>query len=345
MKIVKYTQHDFWIAVTVLPVYNLTLGYTLIGDAYFANLTTFGSITLINILIGLPAYQFLHTRAALWFRNRFPAYHQTAKRMLLMLPVHVLLNTHTIFWMFLVQGWLGFHHFPWQRIPWAILLGIVLNTVLVCIHEGVYAFEQWEQKVQETERLKKANLQSQFDSLKQQINPHFLFNSLNSLSSLIEDNPENAQQFVDELSSVYRYLLRSNETELTTLADELAFANSYFHLLRTRYGEHLGLEQHINYQFNNHLLPPLTLQLLLENIVKHNIILPDQPLHIRIETHEDGRLCVQNNLQRRTVHVASNRIGLANIATKYKLLGKDEVQVTEDDLFFTVTLPLLPAVA
>ncbi|WP_353723263.1 histidine kinase [Dyadobacter sp. 676] len=173
------------------------------------------------------------------------------------------------------------------------------------------------------------------------MNPHFLFNCLNSLSSLIEEDPDLATQFIDEMSNVYRYLLRSNESELTTLEAELRFAGSYFHLLSTRYGANLRLEEEIDPAYRDYMLPPLTLQLLMENVVKHNVIMPRQPLYIRLNTTADGRLVVSNNLQRRQVSVPSSRIGLANIATKYNLLGQGEISIEENPQTFSVSLPLL----
>lgn len=209
--------------------------------------------------------------------------------------------------------------------------------VVSSVYETINFLEHWQRAIIETEQLKKDHLQSKLDALKNQINPHFLFNSL---SSLIEDDPAQAEQFVDEMSSVYRYLLRSNETELVTLETEMAFAQSYFHLLSTRYGGHIRLELAVDACYHDHLMPPLTLQLLLENAVKHNVILAQQPLYISIETVAD-QLVVRNNLQRKATRILSNQVGLANIATKYRLLGAGEVMVYDDDSFFTVTLPLI----
>src|SRR5207302_10574389 len=132
-----------------------------------------------------------------------------------------------------------------------------------------------------------------------QINPHFLFNSLSSLSSLIADDHKRAEKFVDELASVYRYLLQTNEKELTTLAKELEFINAYFHLLKTRFSDGIQMELNVDNKYDDFLLPPLTLQILLENAVKHNVILPDKPLIIKVYTDEADNLIVLNNLQKK----------------------------------------------
>ncbi len=191
------------------------------------------------------------------------------------------------------------------------------------------------------QRLKQEKIEAQMQALQSQINPHFLFNSLNTLSSLIDDSPRQAGDFVDELSSVYRYLLRSNEHDLTTLSVELSFIHSYFHLLRTRFGNNVNLSIDVSETHAEALLPPLTLQLLVENAVKHNVILPELPLTIRIRTTDQRQLIVENTLQSKKLRVESNGVGLSNIAVKYRLLNQTEPSIEEADGWFRVTLPLL----
>lgn len=193
-----------------------------------------------------------------------------------------------------------------------------------------------------TEKLQQQMSAVQMMALQAQLNPHFLFNSLNSLSSLIADEPAKAERFVDEMSSVYRYLLRTNDYELTTLQTELAFIDSYYHLLKTRYGAGIDLDKHIAKEFLQYKLPPLTLQLLLENAVKHNVVSAEQPLRISMSTNADGWLTVRNTLQRRTGNrVNSTQKGLLNILTKYQLLGQAAPTVGETGEEFFVSLPLI----
>lgn len=190
------------------------------------------------------------------------------------------------------------------------------------------------------EQLKRENLQTQLDSLKAQVNPHFLFNSLNSLSSLISEDAEKAEKFLDELSKVYRYLLRNNEDDLTTLAEELQFIQSYYHLLKTRYGDSLELQTKVDPKYLDHQLPPLTLQMLVENAVKHNRMMKERPLKIVLKSSGD-KLIVVNNLQRKVRQVTSNRVGLGNIAKKYKLLEQEDILVRENENEFAVIIPLI----
>jgi LytS/YehU family sensor histidine kinase len=198
----------------------------------------------------------------------------------------------------------------------------------------------WSKAVKEAASLKQSNLETQLHSLKSQVNPHFLFNSLNSLSSLIQSNPAQASTFVHKLSGVYRYLLQSNEQDLITVREELNFLRSYLHLLHTRFGPALQYQINVEEAVVQYLIPPITLQLLVENAVKHNIVAADKPL--RIEVYNEGdQLLVKNNLQKRKIPVASNQVGLRNIFAKYQLLTTAAVEVQENDNAFVVALPFI----
>lgn len=191
------------------------------------------------------------------------------------------------------------------------------------------------------QRLEQEKIEVQIRALQAQVNPHFLFNSLNSLSALIEDDTRQAGIFLDELSAVYRYLLRANDQVLTSLSAELTFIQSYCHLLQTRHGDALRIVWQVDPPLMKRHIPPLTLQLLVENAVKHNVALPDQPLTIAIETDEHNQLQVRNNVQRKTARVVSNGIGLANILSKYQMLNQPVPIIHEYNGQFVVTLPLI----
>ncbi|MFD1145084.1 sensor histidine kinase [Larkinella insperata] len=190
-------------------------------------------------------------------------------------------------------------------------------------------------------RLEQEKTDVQLRALQAQVNPHFLFNSLNSLSSLIDENPPQASEFVDELSLVYRYLLKANDQALTALSSELDFIRSYFRLLKTRYGSGLDLEVRVDPTYESQLLPPLTLQLLVENAVKHNVVQAKRPLKVEILTDDRGRLIVRNNLQRKNTPVLSNGVGLSAILTQYQRLQQPKPVVENENGEFAVTLPLI----
>ncbi|MVM37654.1 hypothetical protein GO730_08660 [Spirosoma sp. HMF3257] len=276
-------------------------------------------------------------------QTQYPGLANTRRRLLWMaLLLPVLINSSWLIRQVAHFAFNGLTTFWTTLSDYTYSLGIQIfyHAIYFVIYEGSYVLVAWQQTYERNERLKKRKLQLQLDTLKSQINPHFLFNSLNSLSSLIYDNPQQAENVVDEISSVYRYLLRANDGELTTLGRELQFIQSYFHLLKTRYGTCLDLQILVEERQSELKLPALTLQLLLENAVKHNIMLPDRPLRVVIEAKSHS-LIVRNNLQRKNTPVLSNRIGLTNIATKYRLLGEGDLSILEADGQFVVTLPLL----
>lgn len=220
------------------------------------------------------------------------------------------------------------------------LVSVAGTVQLAAYYEGVYLYQRWQVSFSETVELKKQNLQSQLDSLKTQINPHFLFNNLNSLSALITSDALLAERFLDQLSSVYRYLLQQNARDLCPLNDEIEFIRAYFHLLKTRFGEAISMQLEVDPHYLTYLIPPLTLQLLFENAIKHNVIAVNRPLLIRLYTRA-GYLYVENNLQKKKLSVESSKIGLQNILMKYKLLNQSAVVIHQDGQVFRVSMPLI----
>jgi hypothetical protein len=219
--------------------------------------------------------------------------------------------------------------------------GTLIFILLWIIYELAFHFSRHAHTAQERDRLEKEKLQAELQQLKGIINPHFLFNNLNSLSSLISEDPVQAEGFLDEFTKVFRYLLRNNETELTTLAEEIKFIQSYQHLLQTRYGAAISLRLDIDPSFNACLLPPLTLQLLVENAVKHNRIHKEYPLEIEIVTEENGKLIVRNNLAAREQRSESTGIGLRSINSRYRLLNYTAPVIEKTDTQFRVTISLI----
>lgn len=171
----------------------------------------------------------------------------------------------------------------------------------------------------EREEIEKGVAQAQFESLKNQVNPHFLFNSLNVLSSLVHIDPDLSEKFIDQLARSYRYLLEQKDKELVTLKTEIEFANSFSFLLKIRFEEKLKINIKIPTDAMNHLIAPLTLQLLIENAVKHNTISLEEPLIIDLYLDTNNYLVVKNNLQLRVQRMPSTGVGLKNIINRYKL--------------------------
>ncbi len=342
MKPLAYSRKEWVIALLLLPPFALLLNYVLFGNKYFESWEPFFLASLITTLVIFVVYICCGMIATL-MRNRFPKYSQTFRRILFSLLIYVAIMSAAIsvlFWGYDYMGFLGYE-INMVKYFWALVVGSFCNLLATSFNEGAAFYERWREVVDEAEQLKKANLQSQLEGLKGQVNPHFLFNSLNSLSSLISEDPDKAEKFLDEMSKVYRYLLRTNEDGLTTLDAEMQFIYSYFHMLKTRYTDGLELETQISDQYLDHLLPPLTLQMLVENAVKHNMILKNSPLKILIMTTNSGKLVVSNNLQRKDRRVTSNKVGLTNIVNKYRLMKQEEIAVRDDGKEFAVVVPLI----
>jgi LytS/YehU family sensor histidine kinase len=213
------------------------------------------------------------------------------------------------------------------------------GVLIAAFYELLFFMGAWQKATQETEELKKINLQVQLESLKNQVKPHFLFNSLNTLTGLVEKDAARAVKFIAELSNVYRYLLQSNEKEVVPLAQELQFTQAYVFLLQTRFGAGLSLQVDVPEPFALDLVPPLTLQLLVENAVKHNQVSVRKPLQVCI-TATDSFLTVQNNKQLKR-SAASTGMGLSNIAAKYRLLNQPDIIILDEESRFTVKVPLI----
>ncbi len=246
---------------------------------------------------------------------------------------------------FLTRYWVFAGRTDWEEGDLLFMFGIGLFylTIIVSIYEARYFFGQWLAEKRASEELRRAKLEMQLSSLKNQVQPHFLFNSLNTLQALVKanENPK-AMQFIGDLAQVYRYLLQSNEHPLISLEDELAFTHAYLNLLKTRFDEGLRLDVAIDPAYRSYRLPPLTLQLLVENAVKHNIVSAGRPLTIRIHSNGNHTLVIENNVQRRPrSDVASDKKGLLTISQKYRLLGQPDVDIYETEQTFTVKVPLV----
>jgi len=193
-------------------------------------------------------------------------------------------------------------------------------------------------EMEEKEKLKQQNLQNELSALKNQINPHFLFNSLNSLNSLIRENKE-ATTFVNKLSYMYRYILQSGQQDVVLLKEELKFIDSYIFLIKARYRDRFSIEIAIDEKYLSYKLPVLALQLLVENAVKHNEISEKKPLEVRIYIENDF-LIVENKIQPRTTFVDSTGQGLVNIEKRYQLLKGKSISISNENDIFRVQLPL-----
>ena len=217
-------------------------------------------------------------------------------------------------------------------------------TLSLCVYILIanrHIMDYMEEIHLKAEQLEKENLLSQFSALKSQVNPHFLFNSLSILSSLVKKDPDLSEQFIDRLARAYRYILEQRETDVVPLATELEFLQSYTFLLQTRFEHKFEVKIDLDPQtVHSTSIPPLTLQILVENAVKHNRMSEREPLLITI-SREGDRLCVRNNFRPRGAEVVSTGMGLQNIMNRFALLTDKPVQAGEREDEFVVKVPLL----
>jgi two-component system LytT family sensor kinase len=332
-----------WITfLALMPFIDVVLNYLLFEDRIFNDYRVWVYSIPLVYLIGLSSW-YLHVVSMRLLRIRLPDLRQTGKRLGLLFVTHMSLIIFTmwiLFYGFGIFRFLGYEA-NLHKFELSLLVGLFITVVGATLMEGDYIFKKWKETLAEKEKFQQLNLQQEFDHLKSQVNPHFLFNSFNTLSSLINEDTDQAECFLDELSKVYRYLLRNNEDGLTTLQSELDFIRSYFRLLTYRYGTAVQLKIETDKKYENYYLPSLSLQLLVENAVKHNIISRQMPLVIDVFTTAGSKLVVNNNFQPKMVKAPSNRIGLENISNKYELLEQKGFQVVKDDKNFTVVLPLM----
>ncbi|MGM0579670.1 MAG: sensor histidine kinase [Bacteroidota bacterium] len=217
-------------------------------------------------------------------------------------------------------------------------IGIAL--VLISIFTARSWLYEWRNAAIEAEQLRTEKIAGQYQSLKNQLNPHFLFNSLNVLTNLVYENADKSASFIQQLSKIYRYVLDVQQEELVSLADEISFAHNYLSLQKLRFEENLMYEIVTDNIVDFHL-PPLSLQLLLENAIKHNIVSMEHPLKIKIYQKEDV-LIVSNNFQpKNPKEIESNGIGLENIKRRYELMSDKKPEIINTETEFSVKLPLL----
>ncbi len=229
-----------------------------------------------------------------------------------------------------------------------LVVNLVVAAFVNSFYNSFYFFEQWKAKVIESNelqihalQLKESALQAELEVLKLQLDPHFLFNNFSILTQLIETDQKSAQEFLSNLSRVYRYILTTGKRDVVALEEELKFVEMYFHLIKIRHGESIHLTVNINKDDKIKGIPPVTLQLLIENAIKHNISTLKQPLYLTIESLGNGIIAVGNNLQPINIGYKPTGMGLRNIRERYQLLQgiQPEIERTETD--FKVKLPLL----
>jgi len=219
-----------------------------------------------------------------------------------------------------------------------IIFTVLITFLITTIHEAVFFYQQWKLNFSKSISLEKDNLEARYNALKAQVNPHFLFNSMNSLMSLLDNNPK-AEKYVQDLSEYLRYVLLSNAKEEVTLQEELENLEKFFHLQKLRFDENLTVDINIQPTSLPLHIPPLALQMLVDNCIKHNIISSKNPLYIKIL--DDGKsITVVNNLQLKQTEESTGQ-GLKNIEGRYRFISNEPIKIVKDEKQFSVTIPLI----
>ncbi|MGY0392806.1 2TM domain-containing protein [Bizionia sp. KMM 8389] len=287
----------------------------------FSNMYFFGSLERLN-----------------WKENESP------KRILLGIIGSVFITIFGLFLLHMFQAMVlndvPFETFLANESYRSYTFGLWITLTIVITFHAIYLYKQTQEKKVKESQIVAQTQTAKFDALKNQLDPHFLFNSLNVLSSLIEENPDNAQKFTTSLSKIYRYVLEQKNKDLVSVDDELEFARTYMLLLKMRFEDSIVFEIPECASNPESKVVPLSLQLLLENAVKHNMVTTSRPLHIRIY-ESNGNLIIENNLQTKQVLKKSSGFGLANITQRYALLTKKQVIINQERSSFKVLIPIL----
>ena len=342
LRLPRYSGQDYIVlAITLLP---MTMGTNSIifGARYFTHWGIFLPATLLTGLAFTIDFIFC-TSIAAGLKKRMPDEEQTNRRLLFLIACTIALSG--VFLLTVFHGYELFSSFNYtfneKGFTWAYFGLAILNIFFAMVFEGMSRYNHWRENLKETEKLKKTFKQSQLMGLKSQVNPHFLFNSLNTLSSLIAEDEEQAEAFLNEMSKVYRYMLRGDDEQLVTLHTELRFIESYIHLLDRRFGQSLQVKVDTRPEDRDKLIPPLSLQVLIENAFTQNSMSKSEPLVITICSNGE-QLLVCNNRKPKTIsNVIDFEAGLDNLVTKYRLLNDAEVVIKDEECQRSICLPLI----
>ena len=232
----------------------------------------------------------------------------------------------------------------WNVIWQSSLIILVCVIFITHVYETVFLVKETESEMVRNEQLERAKAEAELEALKNQIDPHFIFNSLNTLSHLIEEKPLKAKQFNDNLADVYRYILQNKARDLVLLNDEVRFLQNYFVLLKIRFESAVHMHVLVNEdKADQYLIPPISLQILVENAIKHNEFSEKLPLTIEIKLVND-ELVINNPVRKKTLRKPTSKIGLQNLRERYRLITNKEIVINEGENDFNVALPVLKIV-
>lgn len=331
--------NDRLLIVVGWPLASILISLMLFGDSYAQADWQFLAACIPMAFVYTGVYWIALRWIYLKVKQRYPSFRDMGKRLVL---VFVAFNV-VHFTVDIVLKEI-FHLLPnGDREPNHLLsyiASLIMSALVMTLYEATSFYVQLQKTVAEKAELERQNIESQLEGLRNQVNPHFLFNSLNTLIYLIPEDSDKAVRFVQQLSKVYRYVLESRDSKLIPLSEELDFLKSYVFLLKERFGENLQVEIRPLAGKQEIAIVPLTLQMLFENAIKHNVISTGKPLHIEVFA-ENGHLIVRNNFQKKNQVMDSTGVGLQNIKDRYRMLTDKAVEVITSQQYFTVALPAI----
>ena len=342
MRLPRYTTKDYMVLLWVILPFSIVLNTLIFGKLYFSAWYIFALATLISGVAFCIDF-IICGAVAVALKSRFPLEKQLAKRLTLMIFTFLIITGLFLYSIFKGYEAIGFYGYTFSDsgFIWSYIAMGIFNIFLTFLHEGISRYEEWKANQKETEQVKMAYRKSQLMGLKSQINPHFLFNSLNSLSSLISEDEEAAEKFLNELSKIYRYMLRNDDDKLVTLQTELNFIASYFYLLNARYSTALQLKIDVSEADRQKGIPPLTLQHIIENTIAQNAFSKSMPLKVYIGM-DGGCLMVKHNIQRKIgAELVDAESGFDNLVEKYRLLRETPFYVNEVENERIIHVPLI----
>jgi sensor histidine kinase YesM len=334
--------NDKWFRIIGIPTVAIVGQMLFFPDMVFSGRYPLSKVFGMSLLVSVLTWE-TNRLVLIAVRKRLPGLNNTVKRLVsvffLMFLWTAILSSTIVYINSVLNIW-GFKA-TWRVYLSAFIVRFSIVILLGAIYEGIYFFRQWKQIYRDTLVLKRYNLQSEIDLLIAQVNPHFLFHSLDTLSAIMTDNKKMAVLFVDELSRVYRYLLQNTERNWVTLDTESRFMEAYIFILKMRFGEGLIYKENIADDSRDLQLPPLTLKVLIEDAIAHNVVTGTSPLSILVYTDSIKQLIVTHNVQHKTLLIKRRRHGLTNLNKKFQLLTEKQILIEENENEFKVTLPLI----
>ncbi|WP_394973955.1 sensor histidine kinase [uncultured Croceitalea sp.] len=340
-KRIKYLGfNDFWFAFVGIIILSFITDY-LFSKSFFRFPLAEAIISWSVSLFFTICNWFIIRKVIILLRIKYPSFSDVGKRLVLL---SIAIISTVLLVDFIGNKFLSFifsKNYNAQSSSLILLPVIIISTMTMAIYEAIYYYIRLKKSIIEKEQAKQVMVQAELDTLRNQAQPHFLFNTLNTLRDIIDQNPkEDAKEFVDKLSNVYRFILESGNANLTPLREELKFAQSYIHIQSERFGENLKTNWSIPKNSLDLMIVPMSLQLLLENAIKHNVISKAKPLVINIDI-ENNFLIVSNKIQPKSTQLPSTKVGLKNIEKRYRLISGKSIKIENDGANFRVSVPLL----